>query len=387
MKTKFYALAVLGAASLMTAISCFAGVESSGGSLSQVYGNAWFISGSYGKKIKTCYVVSNDFGTVPAKLEAAILQASKTWSDYFLAKNIQTPKSPAGGYGPSNPYFISSDVDLMSACDGSEDLKIYFGAKDAQVEKAIAQFIEPYAFSEPTAASSQLWGKGFIYVATPKEVSSPSWDTGNHLVGVLLHELGHVLGNGHVDSTIMDANIAQYFQYSNPTDSLNQIDQARELRTCSYCGETYTGELSLGNTYDANDALNTLMGKVVTSQTLLVDSLKFVKKSKQGSEPDNLPEGDLTYTDTNGTVYHFYLTTQSLVAESEINVPLFMTPDSSLFSYDNTLTGVLTGDNGSTFPIVVNVNADGAAFEIVLQDGQSYPQKLFISSTAPAMWY
>jgi hypothetical protein len=385
MKTKIYAWAFLGAASLVTAISCFAaGVESSGGSLSQVYGNAWFISGAYGQKIKTCYVVSNDFGTAPAKLEAAILQASKTWSSYFLSKNIQTPTRPAGGNGQGKFYFISSDIVLMQACDGSEDLKIYFGAKDAQVQKALLQYDQPYAFSQPTTDSSQLWGKGFIYVATPQEVSSPSWDTGNHLVGVLLHELGHVLGNGHLDNTIMDADLAQQFQLSNSFDTLNQIDQMRELRLCIDCGQTYSGQLTLGDLYNADDAINKLAGK-----STHVTAARFVKKDKRDesyhqADNYNLPEGDLLFTDASAG-YHFYLKTQSLIASSEVDVPLFMTPESAVFSYDDTFSGVLTRDDGTTFPVTVNVNSDdGLAFEIVLMDGQHFPEKLFVSSAVEA---
>jgi hypothetical protein len=381
MKTKIYGWAFVGAISFFTAISCFAtGVESSGGTVSQVYGNAWFISESFGKKIKTCYVVSDDFGTAPAKIEAAIVQASNTWGKYLVAKIIEWDGRPTIGSTPEQPNYIDWDISLMSACDGSEDLKIYFGVKDAQVQKALLQYNLPYAFSQPTGDSSQLWGKGFIYVATPQEVSAPSWDTGNHLVGVLLHELGHVLGNGHLDSTIMDADLADALQDTDPTDTLDQIDQTREVVSCFTCGQTYTGVVDLGGWYNASEALQKLTGKSVE-----ISAVKFVKKDKLvGSFSNTLPEGDLIFSNATSS-YHFYLKSEQILASSSVDVPLFSTPGGGLYSVGFTYSGVLTADDGTSFPVAVNLNSDDEAFDIVKVDAQGsegamWPDRLFVTS-------
>ncbi len=368
---------VLMAIGMGAAISCYAGVEGSGGADTYAPTPAWFMSLDATKRIRTCTQFAPDFGVERSVGEATLTEAFKKWGDYLITKRIQVlPRNYIGGHD-----IYATQLELLTNCDGSEDLKVYFGAKDARVLAAKAKYVKPYGFVERTSGPDQDWGKGFMYIATPAEIApSPAWTTGSHLLGILLHEAGHILGNSHLDGTVMAADIGEHLKYSNERDyRLEGIDGDRELRTCIECGRTYEGMLVYGNTYSAETAFTTLTGKAPRELT----GVRFIKKNKvdldgrHGSDY-NLPEGKLIFTDRSGS-HSFAVKSESSVSTMSIQVPLFLRRDAATYSYGRVFLGSLGSQNGEVRQIVVNVNTNGKAFEILLQDGNHVPQTLFIS--------
>ncbi|MEK7355289.1 MAG: hypothetical protein AAB250_02490, partial [Bdellovibrionota bacterium] len=75
----------------------------------------------------------------------------------------------------------------------------------------------------------------------------PDWSLSNNLDGILLHEVGHVHGVGHVSGTIMDADIAHGLsrQAGYGTTGMGTIDVFVELVVCMKCDQTREGMLGI----------------------------------------------------------------------------------------------------------------------------------------------
>ncbi len=159
----------------------------------------------------------------------------------------------------------------------------------------------------------------------------------------------------------MAADIGEHLKYSNERDYRLE------------------GMLVYGNTYSAETAFTTLTGKAPRELT----GVRFIKKNKvdldgrHGSDY-NLPEGKLIFTDRSGS-HSFAVKSESSVRTMSIQVPLFLRRDAATYSYGRVFLGSLGSQNGEVRQIVVNVNTNGKAFEILLQDGNHVPQTLFIS--------
>lgn len=208
------------------------GSASSGGgdNLLPQTGSAWFLRT---REIKTCIDVSSQFGFSEAELQATILEAADTWGQYILKKGIYTEP-----YDRDRAIYLDHKRVIFRKCDGEEDLKFYFGSSNLEVERSKADHQDPIGFANRSSYDVQAeWGKGFVWVALPNAISPgyPNWRAKNNLLGMLLHEFGHILGCGHVDGTIMTANIGAVIRSNhNGNDPffylrLPKVDQDREL--------------------------------------------------------------------------------------------------------------------------------------------------------------
>jgi hypothetical protein len=214
----------------ITAISAqaFAGPSTSGGTDDRQYGYsaAWFVGGS--KTIQGCVSVASDFGFSEDEIKSNIISVFSIWSDYMDSRKMDPASRP------------SSKINLRP-CDGTEDITFYFGVTNPQIARAKTEYNNPYGFAErisydPVAA----WGKGFIWIAQNNSIrpNIPDWSNFDRLNGILLHEVGHVLGNEHLSGTIMDADLA--IDLSTPpsvsvVESMKLVDHDRQLIACTAC--------------------------------------------------------------------------------------------------------------------------------------------------------
>lgn len=140
----------------------------------------------------------------------------------------------------------------LDRCDGSEDLRFYFGVTSREVSQYLSTFSNPMAFAQRTQyESASGWGKGFVWVTQSVDIPLFSWALGEYLKAVLLHEVGHILGNGHHEGTIMTKDLSQIilnsFIVSYPISSLSepfplppQIDISRALVYCGDCSKQFS---------------------------------------------------------------------------------------------------------------------------------------------------
>lgn len=204
------------------------GADGAGGdSLKAETGSAWFLGQ---ENIKYCSVVDAKFGLAPEHVHPELMGVFRSWAVYVAAH-----------LPPSSD--ISSDLALRSkflaTCDGTEDIKFYFGGTNEEIEKAKFNYENPVGFAHRTSYDIKKgWGKGFVWIAPTKSVlpkeNFPNWSTPHLLYGILLHELGHVYGCGHVEGTIMSERIAELMKMGQGspklgTRFLTEVDSYRTL--------------------------------------------------------------------------------------------------------------------------------------------------------------
>ena len=167
---------------------------------------AWFLGTD---TIQACYKVSADFPIDKADLEDIIALGFSTWKKYVLDKNLKSA-------WPSGRPFLNFKYKLSSQCGGSEDITFYFGVRESKIDKILKLYKNPKAFSRFESFDSQKGhGKGYVWFDNRFEEQS-FWGPTGQLLGLLVHEIGHVYGCAHVAGTIMREDLAGYMMNANP---------------------------------------------------------------------------------------------------------------------------------------------------------------------------
>ena len=185
------------------------------------HGSAWFLGS---RKIRWCREGFDD--------EGAIAWAFERWRRYLVKKELNDARyHPERVRQPGDPVLAMSH-EPMERCDGSEDLKFYLGVEDERVKRYLPYYVNPIGFAERESYDPATgWGKGLVWVGR-REGLRP----------VLVHELGHVAGCGHVTDTVMDADLAGLIAGDRVSKLFNSssIDwwgkSYRELLLCETCG-------------------------------------------------------------------------------------------------------------------------------------------------------
>ena len=265
---------------LIATTSAFAGARGggmdSGGSDNKdiLNGVAWFLGD---RTVHYCIDLAPDFGVTKVQAKADIESAFATWNDYIFQKRIfenmnrtdLTPNLEAS----YKEVYSSSHYQFADTCDGSQDLVFYLGTLNPQVIEQKKYYENPTAFAYRESYDvAQGWGKGFVWISPPGGVYPdqhfPDWKLPERLHGTLLHEMGHILGNGHVPGTIMQENLTTWMlpdpiMEERDRAVLTHIDDAKELYICKECAFGFDGELGVGfhATESAEDTFPRLMGR------------------------------------------------------------------------------------------------------------------------------
>lgn len=239
--TLIAAFAAVFALGLAAAPAFGPGSSISGGDDRTTADSAWFLGKD--KVIRYCVERDAAFKVPAAEAIAAVERSFATWRDY-----IATRKTDAFG---GEAWRLATTWKQVASCDGTDDIRFYFGGQPAEVEAHKTFFVNPAAFAARTAYDlDKGWSDGFIWVSGTKDYLLDSgavvidWTKPGSLDAILLHELGHVFGNGHVSGTIMEEAIIDRIAYAEPGDEfLRRIDDWMELATCEDCSESVPGYL------------------------------------------------------------------------------------------------------------------------------------------------
>jgi hypothetical protein len=262
---------------MLVAATAYGGGSSStgGDNLAPDRNSAWFLGAD--RVIRVCAEIDPQFGVPLETAKDTILSGFSIWGAYIGAKKLYHDPS----YKPIQR--LATRVEMIVACDGTEDLKFYLGVNGPDTAAAKAEFDDPTGFARRTHYDrKQGWGKGFIWIAgegarKPGEDRFPDWTLRDTLLAMILHELGHVYGNEHVAGTIMTSDINRLLTDSEyPADNQYRrrrtIDHARELTpACASCAETYeassTERIGPSNNLDFDRVFRLLVGRAAMGKS------------------------------------------------------------------------------------------------------------------------
>jgi hypothetical protein len=378
------------------AASAWAGGESSGGGADDYrIVPAFFRSYDDHEPVHACIQVAEGFGIGKKTLAKMVRQSFKSWADYIQEKRLTIV--PGGTR-------IRAALRLADTCSGSEELTFYFGVENELIAKYRGQYAKPFGFAQLVDEGSySRKARGFVWIAPPRSIapnqkddwgkpiekpSLPHWSpaTQDALAGLLLHEVGHVFGNGHVDGTVMTGQIGRYLE-NDTSPSLpssrhvalySKIDARIELISCMECpkkyeaAETFDPLAPPGQDSDWKFTFRTLVGREPVSSV----AIGF---ERLGSFPGS---GKLTLVDSMG-VYSFDVTAESVIADREDSTPLFKGQggsESEFHSFGISYFARLQPKQGGMVLVSVNYNMNNKKAAIVPLGQGFYPRPLFVSA-------
>ena len=233
------------------------------------FADAWVLGDK--NKINYCYNLALDFGVDSHIAENEIKAALDVWKTYITAKKINESLESSfhQGHNSSDPvqieksksFHLSINSNLLPHCDGSENIKFYLGYEDSNISALKAAYFNPTAFAHRSQFDSMTGvGQGVIWLAKqkalgPEKGDYPNWSLKNRLRGVLIHELGHFYGVGHIDGTIMQEDMFGLLLSSNWTTEnqaaieykMSHIDHEKELYYTNVDANehTYEGQMTV----------------------------------------------------------------------------------------------------------------------------------------------
>lgn len=268
------------------------GVDGGGGDTHGIdYGTAWYLSQTVERPIKVCVQKDTTIFSLDEKIVTdEFSRAMKNWQVYTTRKQIFIDRTEET---TERNLLLSPNLNFtfLSKCQGEEDLTLYLGVLNDKIKNILKALDNPVAFSHRESYDAKLgWGKGFIWLKGSTDDYSFLWNKNLNLRGILLHELGHVLGNTHKKNTIMDENIAEILypmvissdfpMYAEYQRKMQNIDWEHELYSCLEClTEPVIGSLWITGSREEKKSFNYLMkrdpqGEVISQMKLLIPDLK-----------------------------------------------------------------------------------------------------------------
>jgi hypothetical protein len=223
---------------------------------SGAFGAAWFTGEM--RIVSYCLESDPNFGRSLNQIRTDIQSSWKKWLDYIAFKKLYS------SFDTEKLKFPTTIVE--QSCNGLEDIHFYFGTETTQISKIKAQYQQPSAISQRESYDSKAgWGKGWIWFSLPGAVDKPAqfpdWTIDNTFQSILLHEIGHVFGNVHINGTIMDRELSQKLKdRALKVEWQGKIDNTKELLSRGSIPDKTTGFLGGAGYFNLYRAFERVVG-------------------------------------------------------------------------------------------------------------------------------
>lgn len=203
------------------------------GGLREEEGAAWFYQDKIPSYIKTCVLRSPKFKASEDTVKEAIQNSFDTWRKYIQKADLYAPDENDDGSTTPYPEHMKILARIkFEECSDQTELTFYFGLADSRVKEVLAGLRNPKGFAfrkyediDAVKGSS----KGIVWIFDPQDTEDFQddivfdWSKPELLQAILNHEIGHVMGVGHFDSTIMMEDLSNLFLLSQ-----NKIDSSTD---------------------------------------------------------------------------------------------------------------------------------------------------------------
>lgn len=159
---------------------------------------AWF--GDPSQEVKYCVHSVEGFSQNKDQLLQIIDKAIDTWIKYHNS-------NPISG---SMHQSISKNWTSLAECNGSENVRFFFGADSELIRKRKKSYSKPLSLSFLTKSDqNDKDDQGTVWITKPgsypikTDEKFPNWNQEFRLQAYLIHVMGHIWGVPHVDGTIM----------------------------------------------------------------------------------------------------------------------------------------------------------------------------------------
>ncbi len=211
------------------------------GGLREENGAAWFYQDKTPNYIRACIKRSQKFKATEKMIQNVILNSFQIWDDYINKSDIYTSKVTDD---QGNPYPYNDKLKILTQlkfekCSKDTELTFYFGVKDQRVKDVLAGLNNPkgFAFRNYEDIDAQKGtSKGIVWIFdptdTPTDLSDDlyfDWSDTKYLQAIMNHEVGHIMGVGHFENTIMQEDIEHLFILSKMTIDATTPEQTKEL--------------------------------------------------------------------------------------------------------------------------------------------------------------
>jgi|GEM_PF-2575408 len=351
-----------------------------GGGADYIQNNyAWFVSSDSAKRIQTCIEVAPGFSVPKDVIASSIQESFQKWgAAYRTAYKAAYYSDP----GSNTPQIVTA-VNLTFGCKGGEDLRFFFGATNRDIEARKVHYKVPFAFAETNQlpdpdGEPAKWTPGMIWIAPDKSVlpqsEVPTWTAQAYhpFKQLLIHEIGHVMGVGHIDGTLMGMRLmndlverTQRQPHGRTGNEYGKRDLEIEQYSILFVGENFQTDMIFPQESETT-GFKRLVGRAPVGK-VKVTTRRLDKSGSRGAYyyPRAPHDVKITLTDDLGITSVTLYEKMKIAEDRNRSAPIFLTPGGGNDFQSFAFAGVLRTATGEELMVTSNYNQNYTRYEIL----------------------